>query len=134
MARRGGLGPQGHAAVQRAAATQREITASNQAVTRATGVTTRRANPSVISAPRPGESEAEEDLNWLGFDSSRVYEAAYAADSKQLFVRFVRPTPGHDEYIYDGVESNEWRNFRRSASPGRFVNRVLNSKDYHRAN
>lgn len=131
MARQGGLGHQGHTAIQRAVATQAEITAARPQ--RAPGIGRRRPNPGVISAPRPGEEETEKQLNWLPFDSSRVSEAAYSSASGQLFVRFQRPTPGQDEYVYEGVEPSEWRNFRRSASPGKYVNRVLNSKDYHRS-
>jgi hypothetical protein len=93
----------------------------------------RRVNPGVTTTEQPDEAEIEENLNWLPFQSSRVSEAAYDANSGQLFVRFQRPTPGQDEYVYEGVGPNEWRNFRRSASPGRYVNRILNGKNYHRA-
>jgi len=83
-----------------------------------------------VSADRPGEQEIREDLNWLPFDSSRVSEAAYDSGSGQLYVRFMRPSPGEVEYVYPDVTKNEWRNFRR-ASAGRYINRILNSKDYH---
>lgn len=90
-----------------------------------------RANPAVTTTREPGEEEAEAALDWWGFESSRVYEAAYAADRHQLFVRFMRPTEGQVEYVYDGVQPSEWRNFRRSQSPGKYINRVLNYKNYH---
>lgn len=90
-----------------------------------------RANPAVTATPGPGEHSVLEELEWWTFDSSRVYEAGYSAQTGQLFVRFQRPTAGQVTYVYNGVETNEWRNFRRSQSPGKFVNRVLNSKNYH---
>jgi hypothetical protein len=64
----------------------------------------------------------------LPFDSSRVMEGGYSSRTKTLYVRFVDGTP----WNYFGVEQNEWRNFRRSVSPGRYINRVLNAKDYGR--
>lgn len=72
------------------------------------------------------------DYDWWVFDSSRIAEAAYNRKSDQLFVRFVKPVPGQVEYVYEGVPSNVWRNFKRSASPGRYVNRILNQYDYRR--
>lgn len=33
-------------------------------------------------------------------------------------------------YYYANVPPNVWKNFRRSASPGKFVNRVLNNYSY----
>lgn len=74
------------------------------------------------------EREKEALPNMLPFDSSRVAEAGYSSGTKTLYVRFVDGTP----WNYFGVERNEWRNFRRSASPGRYINRVLNSHDYGR--
>lgn len=71
-------------------------------------------------------------LSWLPFDSSRVAEGAYDRESETLYVRFVKPVPIGTPWVYEGVPENVWRNFRRSASPGRFVNRVLNNYDYHR--
>jgi len=85
----------------------------------------------------PAASEAEEggapeDSKWVVFDSSRVQEAVYVRDEEALYVRFVRPVPGEVEYVYQGVPPNIWRNFRRSSSPGKYINRVLNQYDYHR--
>lgn len=86
---------------------------------------TRRSLRALSAAPI-----AEPLPNMLPFDSSRVAEAGYSSDSKTLYVRFVDGTP----WVYYHVEPNEWRNFRRSSSPGRFINRVLNSHSYNRAN
>jgi hypothetical protein len=113
---RRGLGPQGHAAIERA----------SQENLRAPIIG--RQNPAALSAPEPGE---DEPTDWYTFDSSRVSEAAYDAAAERLYVRFVKPD-GSVVYVYDGVQANEWRNLRRSQSPGKYVNRVLNSKDYHR--
>lgn len=66
----------------------------------------------------------------LPFDSSRVAQAGYSNDSHTLYVRFVDGTP----WAYYNVEPNVWRNFRRSASAGRFINRVLNNYSYGRSN
>jgi hypothetical protein len=65
----------------------------------------------------------------LPFNSSRVDEAGYSSKSRTLYVRFDDGTP----WEYRNVDANEWRNFRRSASPGRYINRVLNSHDYGRS-
>lgn len=67
--------------------------------------------------------------NFLPFDSSRVAEAGYSKDSRTLYVRFVDGTP----WQYNNVEQNVWRNFRRSASPGKYINRVLNNYSYGRS-
>ena len=73
----------------------------------------------------------KEDLpNFLPFDSSRVSEAGYSSASHTLYVRFVDGTP----WAYYNVEPNVWRNFRRSASPGKFINRTLNNYSYGRSN
>ena len=66
----------------------------------------------------------------LPFDSSRVAEAGYSPDSHTLYVRFVDGTP----WQYNNVEPSVWRNFRRSASAGRYINRVLNNYSYGRSN
>jgi hypothetical protein len=66
----------------------------------------------------------------LPFESSRVAEAGYSTDSHTLYVRFVDGTP----WQYNNVEPNVWRNFRRSASAGRYINRVLNNYSYGRSN
>lgn len=105
-----GLGPRGHDAIQRAAAVI--------------------GNPSDVTRQDQEDAVDEDSLNWLPFNkSSRVAEAAYDGSSGQLFVRWVK---AGDSYVYPGVSRQEWRNFRRSASAGKYVNRVLNSKDYYR--
>lgn len=102
--------------------------AANQAAKRAAPPPSRTTrgtrNLRAIGAERPKEPLPP----MLSFDSSRVAEAGYSSGSKTLYVRFVDGTP----WNYFGVEKSEWRNFRRSASPGRYINRVLNSKDYRR--
>jgi hypothetical protein len=94
-------------------------------------------------APRPQTSSAgrrnlralqafprvEELPNLLPFESSRVAEAGYSRQSHTLYVRFVDGTP----WQYNNVEPNVWRNFRRSASAGRYINRVLNNYSYGRS-
>lgn len=116
MARKTGLGPQGFDAVQRAASIGQKPTAGN---------------PSAITHIDPDELKNEPD-NWFGFNSSRVSQAGYDQDSQRLFVRFMRPTPGQDEYVYEGVPQNVWRNMRRAKSAGKYINRVLNGFDYHK--
>lgn len=109
-----GLGPRGHQALDRAAA---EIHAPVI------------GNPSVVTREDEREAVDEDSLNWLPFNSSRVAEAAYDGQTGQLYVRWVKTG---DPYVYPGVTRQEWRNFRRSASAGKYVNRVLNGKDYFR--
>lgn len=63
---------------------------------------------------------------WVAMNSSRLTEARYDRGLEQVHVRFREGAI----YVYDGVPENIWRNFRRSASPGKFVNRVLNGFTY----
>lgn len=128
MPRRGGLGHQGHDAIQRAFEQDAQRAPQNFVAADPGPI----GNPAATSVETPEEEAIAASLQWWDFDSSRVNQAAYDPQSKQLFVNFVRPYPGRDEYVYEGVEQNEWRNFRRSGSPGKFVNRVLNGKNYHR--
>lgn len=72
----------------------------------------------------------EELPNFLPFTSTRVAQAGYSSRSHTLYVKFVDGTP----WAYYGVEPNVWRNFRRSASPGRYINRVLNNYSYSPSN
>lgn len=60
------------------------------------------------------------------FDSSRIAEAGYSSQSHTLYVRFKDGT----SWNYYGIEARVWKNLQRSASPGRFVNRVLNNYAY----
>lgn len=83
-------------------------------------------------ADEPVETPSPDDDDFWVFDSSRVAEAAYDRAAGNLYVRFQRPTPGQVEYIYRGIPASVWRNFKRSQSPGRFVNRILNQYDYER--
>lgn len=65
---------------------------------------------------------------WYPMSSSRVTEARYDSGLQQVQVIFRDGTP----WVYDGVPENIWRNFRRSSSPGRYINRVLNGfSHYH---
>ena len=72
------------------------------------------------SASRPGK--------WLSFESSRVNEGRYDGGLEQIHVIFRDGTP----WTYNGVPRNVWKNFRRSASPGKYINRVLNGYPYWR--
>lgn len=67
---------------------------------------------------------------WLPFRSTRLVSARYDSGMSQIHVIFRDGTP----WVYDQVPQNVWRNFRRSSlrgsSPGRFINRVLNSYPY----
>jgi hypothetical protein len=138
MPRRGGLGHLGHEAISRAVEADRERHAP------VIGERPRRANPAVITHEEPGEAEAEAELSWRPLRTSwpdnstssgpRCSEGSYNPDTGELFVRFYKPTPGQDEYVYEGVSKTEAYNFLRSVSPGRYINRVLNAKDYHRVN
>lgn len=56
------------------------------------------------------------------FDSTRVAEGWYDPDLMQLELEFVDGT----HWFYDVVTFDEWDLLRRSGSPGRFVNDVLN--------
>lgn len=85
-------------------------------------------------APQPGPDETlstgsvSRPGRWLSFQSSRVSEGRYDAGLEQVHVIFDDGTP----WTYNGVPRNLWKNFRRSASPGKYINRVLNAYPYWR--
>lgn len=58
----------------------------------------------------------------------RTLAAGYDKDTSTLFIRFRDGAI----YAYKEVSPREYRNFTRVKSPGRFVNRVLNAKEYTR--
>lgn len=78
--------------------------------------------------PTPDQRARARPTAWVAMDSSRVRDARYDPANEQIQVHFRDGTP----WVYEGVPANVWRNLRRSASPGRFVNRVLNDYPYHR--
>jgi hypothetical protein len=59
----------------------------------------------------------------------RTLAAGYDRETRTLRIRF-REGAGYEYY---DVSPQEWQNFRRVKSPGRYINRVLNFKDYQRA-
>lgn len=63
---------------------------------------------------------------WIPMSSSRVERARYDSGLEQIQLVFRDGTP----WVYDSVPANIWRNFRRSTSPGKYINRVLNSYAY----
>lgn len=78
--------------------------------------------------PTPEQRQRARPTSWVALDSSRVRDARYDPGNMQLQVHFRDGTP----WVYEDVPPNVWRNLKRSASPGRFVNRVLNDFPYHR--
>jgi hypothetical protein len=58
----------------------------------------------------------------------RTLAAGYDPKTRTLRVRFRDGTP----WQYFDVSPEEWRNFRRVKSPGRYINRVLNAHPYAR--
>lgn len=56
----------------------------------------------------------------------RTRSAYYNPDDEVLTIRFREGA----YYAYYEVPENIWRNFRRSRSPGQFINRVLNHYRY----
>lgn len=77
-------------------------------------------SPEAAREARPGK--------WVPMSSSRVNSARYDPGLEQVHVVFKDGTP----WVYDGVPQTVWRSFRRSASPGKFINRVLNGYPYYR--
>lgn len=142
MARRQALGPRAGQVLDEAAEVY-ERTFGRPAVTRPPSLPesefdesveiSRLENPAALTTELPGELKREPDY-WYSFISSRVLEAGYDSESARLFVRFVKPRPMGTPWIYENVPPNVWRNFRRSESPGRYINRVLNNFNYHRGN
>lgn len=130
MPRQGGLGPQGHAALQRAFEEDVRRHPQNFAVSNPGPV----GNPAATTTISAGEEESiPPNERWIAFpESSRVVEAAYDPPTQRLYVRFVKPVPEGTPWVYESVPSNVWTNFKRSQSQGKFVNRVLNQYNYHR--
>lgn len=123
MARKSGLGPQGRTAVERAfreasAPVTTDIAQGNPAVTSTAG-----DERQTLPAPEDWWTPAK--------PSSRVAQAGYDPGSERLYVLFHKPFPGGTPWTYEGVSPGEWANFRRAPSPGRYVNDVLNGKNYH---
>lgn len=67
---------------------------------------------------------------WKEMDSSRVARARYDSGTRQVQVVFAN---NEAPYVYEEVPQNIWRNFRRSASPGKYINRTLNAFPYYRS-
>jgi KTSC domain len=114
-----GLGPIGRQAVKNAAETYSRIVEGPQ------------ANPAALSIEEPGEepeARSNEPDDWFQYSSTRVAEAGYDRSGHRLFVRWVKPGM---PYVYEDVPPNVWRDFQRSASKGKFVNRRLNQFNYH---
>lgn len=88
------------------------------------------------SAAFVNQQEGDESFEWLEYDPTkssnpprpRTLQAYYVRETQTLKVRFRDGTP----WEYYNVPQNVWRNFRRSPSPGRFINRVLNNYAYGR--
>lgn len=76
----------------------------------------------------------EEGFSWIIPTPSinpprpRTLLAGYNANLRDLRVQFRDGTP----WVYHAVEPQIWERFRRTASPGRFINRVLNYYPYER--
>lgn len=76
----------------------------------------------------------DEGYRWWAPTSSsnparpRTLQAAYNANERTMRVVFRDGTP----WEYYGVEPITWQRFKRSASPGRFINRILNGYPYAR--
>ena len=67
---------------------------------------------------------------WKEMNSSRVQRARYDSAARQVQVVF---SNNEAPYVYEEVPQNIWRNFRRSASPGKYINRTLNAFPYYRS-
>lgn len=67
---------------------------------------------------------------WKVMDSSRVARARYDSGTRQVQVVF---SNNEAPYVYEEVPQNIWRNFRRSQSPGKYINRTLNAFPYYRS-
>ncbi len=65
---------------------------------------------------------------WLEVVSTRVSRIRYDFGLRQIHVIFRDGTP----WVYDQVPYAIWTRFQRTASYGRFINRVLNAYPYRR--
>lgn len=64
----------------------------------------------------------------------RTIAMGYDHQTDTLRVVFRPPRPGQEGAVYDyfDVSTAEWNRMRRSASPGKFINRVLDQNEYVR--
>lgn len=65
----------------------------------------------------------------------RTQKAGYNSKTHELRIMFREGAARGGEtaiYVYYEVPPNVWRNFKRVRSPGKFINRVLNSYAYDR--
>ena len=122
MAQRG-LGPKGRIAIQRAS---QELSTAP-----VTDPRDEQGNPANIIVNEPLPENETMPQTWVQFNSSRLASAGYDRDSQRLYVLFQKPFPGGTEWTYHGVPPSVWRNLQRSASAGKFVNRVLNNYRYN---
>lgn len=130
MARQSGLGPLGHRAVQRAVEEHGKRNTSTSPITEGHDPI-EQGNPAVTSTSTD-ELDTVPDNWWTpAKESTRIATAGYDVDSQRLYVLFHKPFPGGTPWTYEGVPPNVWRNLKRSESPGKFVNRVLNNYNYH---
>lgn len=57
----------------------------------------------------------------------RTTAARYSKKLQRIEVQW---RDGGVPYHYDNVHPNTWRGFKRTDSPGRYINRILNGHDY----
>lgn len=127
MARKGGLGPQGHAAIQTAV---EELNQGNPAAT-STQTDERETLPDSWWTPKRG-SNPKLAMRVYGGKSTRIAQAGYDQRSQRLYVLFHKPTPEGTTWTYEGVPPQVWRGLRNTDSPGRYVNTHLNDYNYHK--
>lgn len=80
----------------------------------------------VHDAPNFVQEELANPGPWIGVASSRCTDIRYDYGLRAVFVRF----PNGITYVYESVQLAVFHNFRRSASKGKFISRVLNTYPY----
>lgn len=81
------------------------------------------------STPNFVQDEIANPGPWVNVVSSRMVAIRYDYGLRAIFVQFNSGA----YYIYESVPLAVWWRFRRSASKGKFIDRVLNSYPYRPA-
>jgi hypothetical protein len=86
------------------------------------------------NSPYQAPDDPQHDLGpWIESpNSSRCSRYRYDYATRQLQVTWTNGI-GHVHTLYEGVDSEVYRRFARSASKGKFVNRILNGHGYEAA-
>ena len=92
-----------------------------------------RANRTAVEPPPPPDfepSQTKDPTNTMFPDRPRSDRATYDPATQQLNIEWARPGQLGPSTTYKNVTPQEWAQVNGTPSTGRYVNRVLNYKEY----